>query len=459
MNILDNISSDDKNSNGDFTIIASDADRSVQGNIYHTESGKLVSCTFTDSSEIQYCEGTNLSKLVEGTDNKITLCYEGAVIKIWKDEKGVSHFSNTKNIDCSNSYWGNKQDTFETLFMENGGENFMNLFEKEESYWALTHHFMIMNKNLINTSRMDMRNNETIIIYIGSVNLDGEILESQNISPEVYYYHIDNTHTLPPREELAGRILIPTIINIKDAYKILQQGFETKAYEEKEIRHSIFKGESIVIKRNLKELIKIVPLNFETRKMIAGNSPNVKNNLYRYLEIAKDRNYSNYSSQFHHMGCLTNEEMETILISNPTDTSFIVNTFINREKRFNINSIEDRMSNIVTNCVLFCPLTKVHLFIEAWKEYQVCREVIIKFLKRHNHDIRHGKYDEKLSTFHQKALNRIKNLAEISKIYASEKGSQYSYASRMEYSLKGALKREFGPSLYRIEKAIRFLQE
>lgn len=456
MGILDNISSDDKNSDGDYTIITSDKDLSIQGNIYHTETGKLVSCTFTNSSEIQYSQEPDITKFVKGCESKITLCYEGAVIKIWKDEKGVSHFSNTKNIDCRTSYWGNKEDTFEKLFMENGGLNFMDLFEKDESYWNLTHHFMIMNKNLINTTRIDMRDNETVIIYLGSVNLEGQILEIQNIIPEVYYYHVDTRNALPSKEELIGRILIPTIINIKDAHTILQKGFETKVYEEKEIVHSIFKGEPIVIKRNLTELIKIVPENFEMRKMIAGNSPNVKNNLYRYLEIAKNENYS---SQFHLLGCLKNEEMETILISNPSDTSFIINTFINREKRFNINSIEDRMSNIVTNCLLFCPLTKVHIFIEAWKEYQVCRDLIIKFLKRHNYDIRHGKYDEKLSTFHQKALNRIKNLAEISKIYASEKGSQYSYASRMEYSLRGALKKEFGPSLYRIEKAIRFLQE
>ena len=459
MNILDNISSDDKNSKGDFTIVTSNTDRSIQGNIYHTETGKLVSSTFTQSSEIEYSAETDISKLVEGADYRITRCYEGAVIKIWKDENGSSHFSNTKNIDCKNSYWGNKEDTFEKLFTENGGENFMKLFETDQSYWSLTHHFMIMNKNLINTTRMDMRDNETIIIYLGSVNLCGEIFEIQNILPDIYYYHIHIENALPLMEELSGRILIPDSISIQDAYKLLQNGFEDKKYEEKEIPHAIFKGEPIVIKKNLNELIKIVPLNFEMRKRIAGNSPNVKNNLYRLLEIAKDRDYENYSSQFHRLGCLTNEEIETILREDPADTSFIINTFINREKRLNMSSLDDRMSNIVTNCLLFCPLTKVHLFIKAWKEYQVCRDVILKFLKRHNHDIRSGKYDEKLSTFHDKALTRIKNLAEISKIYASEKGSHYSYASRMEYSLKGALRKEFGPSLYRIEKAIRFLQE
>ena len=193
------------------------------------------------------------------------------------------------------------------------------------------------------------------------------------------------------------------------------------------------------------------------RKTIAGNSPNVKNHLYRILELAKNK--SNYSDNFHQLGCLTNDELETIFTQPPSDTSFIINAFINKEKRFDINSINDRMSNIVTNCILFCPLAKVNLFIEAWRDYQNCRELIVKFLKRHNHDIRTGKYDEKLNEFHSKAQQRIKNLAEISKIYASEKGSQYSYSSRMEYSLKGAVQKEFGPSLYRIVKAIRLLQE
>lgn len=456
MSILDNFSSEDVNTEGDFTIITSDKDRSLQGNIYLSSTGELVSSTFRNSSEISYTTSEDLLKIIEGKEHKITPCYEGAVIKVWLDKEGVPHFSNTKRIDCRTSFWGNKEDKFETLFMENGGHSFMESITPETS-GTLTHHFMLMNKNLVITSRIDMRDNETIVIYLGSVDLGGNILEISNIDPKIYHYHMDRTDVLPSKEELSGRILIPTVITLEDASIILTNGFDRNTYEEKEIPHAIFKGESVVIKLGSSELIKVVPQNYEMRKQIAGNTPNIKSQLYNLLEMAKDQH--SYSDNFHLLGCLRGDELETILTQDSADSSFIINAFINKEKRFDINSIQDRMSNILTNCILFCPLGKVNTFIEAWMDYQNCRDVIIKFLKRHNHDIRHGKYDEKLGSFHQKALKRIKNLAEISKIYASEKGSQYSYSSRMEYSLKGAMQKEFGPSLYRIEKAIRFLQE
>lgn len=454
MNILDNFSPDEVNTEGNFTIITSDKDRSVQGNIYVTETGELIASSFRNSSEIEYTTDGDLLKLVEGKEHKITPCYEGAVVKIWFDLEGNLQFSNTKRIDCRNSFWGNKDDKFEKLFMENGGEAFVNSLKLGLN---LTHHFMIMNKNLVITSRIDMRDNDTIIVYLGSVTMTGDILENSSIDEKIYHYHSDRTNALPSKEELSGRILLPTHITLEDASTILKNGYDGNTYEEKEIPHRIFKGEPVVIKIYPGELIKILPENYQMRKKIAGNTPNVKSQLYNLMELAKDT--KSYTDHFHLLGCLTPEQLEIIFTHSKADSSFIINTFINTEKRFSMESIQDRMANILTNCLLFCPLGKINQFINAWNDYQNCREIIIKFLKRHNHDIRQGKYDEKLSSFHEKALRRIKNLAEISKIYASEKGSQYSYSSRMEYSLKGAMQREFGPSLYRIEKAIRFLQE
>ena len=213
MNILDNFSSDDTNSEGGLTIINGDKDRSLQGNIYITDTGELVSSTFRNSSEIQYTTDEDLLKLVDGTDHKITPCYEGAVVKVWFDPSGEIQFSNTKRINCRTSFWGNKENTFEKLFMENGGSKFIDSIDPTSSK-GLTHHFMLMNRNLVITTRIDMRDNETIIIYLGSVDLEGNILEISDVDPKIYHYHIDRTNALPSKKELDGRVLIPTVITL-----------------------------------------------------------------------------------------------------------------------------------------------------------------------------------------------------------------------------------------------------
>ena len=61
--------------------------------------------------------------------------------------------------------------------------------------------------------------------------------------------------------------------------------------------------------------------------------------------------------------------------------------------------------------------------------------------------------------FHNKALTRIKNIAQVSKEYATTEKNKYPYVSKLEYSIKGMVRNEFGPSLYRIEKAIKFIKE
>lgn len=447
---LDHISSDDKNTDGDFTIIKGGTDTSLRGNIYRTENSELVSATFSASSEVEFESDDQVLSLF-GENTYATVGYEGAMVKFQVTEDRT-FFSNTNKIDCRNSFWGDKK-KFYDLWYENGGRKFSENIENS----ILTHHFMIMNENLMITSRMDLRDHDTVIIYLGSVDLEGNIHQLAEIDPEIYYLHTDRSNVLPSKEELAGRILIPTPLRPEEALAVLKIGYENVQYDEGVIPHSTFKGETIIIRRGEKEIIKVVPKCYSMRKIIAGNTPNMKNHLYRLMEFAKDA--STYSENFQPIGCLDESQIKIIRDNSKTETSFIINTFINKGQNYNPSQITDRMSNIMTNCLLFCPLRKIDIFIDAWYDYNTCRSDIIKFIKKHNADIRHGKYDERLSEFHGKALARIKNLADVSKIYASEKNTKFSYSSRLEYSLKGLISKEFGPSLYRIEKAIHSLRE
>jgi len=105
-----------------------------------------------------------------------------------------------------------------------------------------------------------------------------------------------------------------------------------------------------------------------------------------------------------------------------------------------------------------CPLTKIDQFIDAWFDYSVCRETVLKFVKEKNAKIRSGFYDNKLLDCHKKALERIKDMALVSKTYASQEKNGHTYASKLDYSIRGLVRNEFGSSLYRIERAITYLR-
>ena len=268
---LDLISSDDKNKEGDFTLIKGSSDPSIQGNIYRTSTGELISSSFQESSVVEFSTDKDFVTLF--TENTYaTIGYEGAMVKLQYSEN-QTFFSNTSRVDCRNSFWGIKEHTFYKLWYENGGEKFINSIEHSN----LTHHFMIMNSNLVITSRMDLRDHDTVIIYLGSVDLEGNILQLDKIDPEIYYLYTDRSNVLPSKEELAGRILIPTVITGDEALAILKNGYEQISYKEDTVPFSLFKGETVILRRGTKEIVKVTPMCYDMRKKIAGNTPNIKN--------------------------------------------------------------------------------------------------------------------------------------------------------------------------------------
>lgn len=454
------IEESEKKSDDKFTIINGDSNPELKGNIYLTENSKLVSRSFGEAKVVKFTNDSFL-KFFEEVKEKdpnhyFTPCYEGPHVKVWFDEDKEIRFSNDNKIDCLKSFWGNKEETFGELFFKNGGDKFVEKLSEETKIPGYTHHFMILNRNLLITTRLDMRDNETVIVYLGTTTLEGKILEVTSIDPEVYFYNIDRANVLPLKSELSSRILLPTKINFQEAYHVLTNGYEMNNYEPS-LDKSLIKGECIVFRNGVDRIIKFTPDNYETRSFIAGSTPNIKNRLYNLLEKAK--NIEDYEDNFPIVGTLTDSQLSLVKENDKRITTFGINAFIKDKKVYNPNSLEDRMNNILVLCLLTCPLTKVNLFIDAWFDYRKSREKIINFIRNHNSDIRNNKYDEKLSQFHKKALERMKDIAKVSKNYANDNSNGFTYNSRMIYSLKGLLKNEFGPSLYRIEKAISFIQE
>ena len=140
----------------------------------------------------------NYSK--EGT--VFSIPFEGPFIRVWKDKEDKLHFSTRKQIDADNSFWGNKEKKFKDLFLDNGGKEFLELIDFPT---GIINCFSVMDQEFITRSRIDMRNNETVIGYIYSTDLQGNIIENTDFDSRVFYRHIPENMSdlLPTKEELS----------------------------------------------------------------------------------------------------------------------------------------------------------------------------------------------------------------------------------------------------------------
>ncbi len=454
--MIDTISVDDKVYNEDksLVLIKGIENPNLKGCIFDTNTHQLVSSSFVDTETIEYDPATFKSFFNENENITISLCYEGPLVIVRFDQDGKCHFYNTKRHDCSGSFWGDKTQKFGDLFLKNGGQKFIDTVEKIPS---ISHHFMITTPDFLNTSRIDFRNNECIVVYLGSVSLEGTILNPKDLSPDLYYYHnISENNFLPTKEEVNGKILIPSRLTYEGAIQLLTNGYHNIESSGK-LDKSTFLGENIIVRKNNRKIIKFTPKCFSLRSFISGTTPNVKNRLYTILEMSKD--LEKYHENFPVVGSLEKECIEAIRISPKKDTFKNIETFLETFDNYVDSRVTDRMNNIFLVCILSCPLTKIDKYIESWFSYITVKNNITKFIKEKNAKIRSGNYDKHLNIFHVKALERIKNIAQVSKEYANTEKNGRTYISKLEYSIRGMVRNEFGPSLYRIEKALTYLKE
>ena len=429
----------------------------TKGNIYR--GATLVSSTFKNPEQIQITGSEDFDRIImerskDSTNFHFTICYEGALVKLCYDDKGELQFSNNSKVNCRGSFWGNKEETFFKVFNENGGDKFIAGIEQSKTP-NVSHHFMLMTRNLVVTSRIDLRDNETIVVYLGSVDINGNIINPSSYSREVYHYHnIVDRNVLPTREELFGRILIPSRIDFQTAKHIIYNGYDPHTYPEQVITKDITHGECVIARYNDQKIIKFLPSCYEHRDYIAGNTPNVKNRFFRLMDVSRSPEYTEK------IACqivLTDEQIGYIYQEPKTNATRNIVYFAEKNGFKEPESVPDKMRAILTFCLLCCPLAKVNQFIDAWRDYTSCKESVVKFLKKNNSKISSGNFDEALNERHSNALGRLKDMAKVSKSYASETKNQYSYHSKLEYSIRGLVSKEFGPSLYRIEKAMKTL--
>lgn len=412
-----------------------------KGEIKNLSTNKIESVSFGETFEYEYTTEENFKNFCNTFKNVyFTNCYEGPLVKLWYDSKGKLQFSSQRKVDCKESYWGDKDKKFGDLFIKNGGSNFI---EKTSTTPGLTHHFMILEPSLMVTTRTHLNNNECALVYLGTVDLQHS---KYNIDcdPRIF----EKCDFVPPTD-LDGKIIYPNHINYEQAVNHLTP-------------KNILGGENIMLFGDGK-IWKIKHQHSSLRELFAGNTPNTKNRLYTLLDNAK-LSKDQYLDEFPLIGCPTDEEIKLFDTMSNTAIENYAKNIINPRVEMNYvddKNVDNKLRNILMTYILSTTLFKSKQLSKYWFDYINIRDKIAKtILSKSNstYDFTVLNIDEKLIEFNRKGFERLKNLSLTSKNYARETKNNKPYMYNLKYSLYGLLSREYGCSLYRIEKCINYLE-
>lgn len=482
-------------SDGKFTGILGITDPCTRGLIF--ENDELVSVSFGYSPCLTWDSETVFERVWKA--DEVTSCFEGPLVKVWWDSEEQVHLSTTNKLDCTNSYWGNKEERFGPLFYNNGGTKFLEKVKPSD----LTHHFMIMTNSLLVTSDIDLKDNDCVVVYLGSVSKDSRYLNLE-MDVDIFFHQLFDS--IPQKEQLEGRILYPHVwkiqSNLRSTYgeylssvssdqglsttdkevltdlslealqsyrdyltRVLTHSDNSTMYldpltEEEEMRGvdlgtlQTYLGSPVIV-RGDGEIVKIVPPSYEKKCNILGNSPNIALRVFTLMSACRPKsvNVIEYFETYDFLFVPTPEFLEKLEASSNVKKDIIdeyrrlgSTGFMNAKEHRNIEMRERNLMMVLLLCFPQCKAKKALL---AYKDYLETKRVLKNYIRRNLDDIIEGKKDESLKDL--RVIGRVKDMALRSKSYAQ---MNQPFGKSLEYSLTGLIENELGASLYRIHKAL-----
>jgi len=226
-------------------------------------------------------------------EDKVTLhpAYEGTVIRAWKYNNKV-FFSTHKKINPVNSSFG-KSEKFLNLYEKLGGPVGDMLFDVQNESSNLVHFFMICDKNLLFTSKINV--GDGFLVYLGKKTINAEIDEESFWKSSLSSVKVDVSDEdlgYPTGDKNNRNIYTPPSLTKEEANLVLKYGpcFYGKSRIDSN-KHSFLKtGEPVVmIKRDLQgnpiSMCRIVPDAYYQKTKILDQNPNFLNRSFIISDI------------------------------------------------------------------------------------------------------------------------------------------------------------------------------
>ena len=458
---------------GRFTGSTGSVNFETRGQIIETVDGenKVAALSFGFTPEIV---PTSEDYQQIGSDDKISHCFEGPLVKLWWDSEGKHHLSTTNKINCDNSYWGNKEEKFGPLFYENGGQKFID-WERKNS-WTATHHFMIMTNDLKVTTEIDLQDNKCVVVYLGSMDNELGNFKMMKFNREIFTQQLYSE--IPTKEHMKDNILYPRILTAtvdpmlvgkmmqtlqfglnKDAIEIFQNLTEDEKMRGVDMRliKSYFGSPMIV--RNDFGITKFIPEGYLKKYDILGNSPNIKLLVYNLMDDCRPKRdivmdyFEKYDfffvpslTFFKELKTSDNPKRDIIMKYRELGTIGFMDAK-------NPKTTRCRERNLMMVLMLCLPDSKIPQAIEGYESFLKCQEKLRDFIKINLRKLVEGNYDALLDN--QKVIFRIKDMCNRSDDYARKNSNRNDdYKKKLDFSLNGLVQNERGNSLYKINKAL-----
>lgn len=411
----------------------------------------------------------------------VSTCFEGPMVKVWKDLSGNVHLSTNNKLDCTNSFWGNKEERFGELFYSNGGT----LFTERYATNTVTHHFMVVTRSLMNTSEIQIGDNDCVVVYLGSVDHQNEISMLEPV-PDVFVKQ-ENHYHIPSKESMANRVLYPYISSIGNDVNLLLKIYHVLSYGLNPLINDMFSKLSVdeqgrgvsletiktyfgnpMILRNNSSITKFLPIGYHKKCSIIGNNPNIRYRVYRLMDhcIAKKDSVTAYYNDFDYIFAPTVDFLKTLITSPNIKRDIVMEYRKTGSGNHTKTSVSERERNLLVLLILSLPENKGPIAIHSYLNYLSVQSRLMRFITSNKHHISLGKTKDLLLANPSSArvdmdtLDRI--VKRITDIYTNTHAfavKEHGYMRRFKSSLRSLISNEYGASLYKIERVIGGLND
>ena len=431
--------------------------------------------------------------------------YEGCLMRVWKHKNKVYH-STHRRLSADGSRWGSS-DYFTSLYTKYGGPRDEELFDPEKPYSSLCHFFLIVDRQLMMSSKLPLGDFEGFLLYFGAIPQYASESKASESSTEKSYpttsYPVDqvewdtsnsswyNSDAFVSIEESLGRnpivaldevtdgkIQIPCQFSVDMANQVLSLGFHPSRKS-----HSpdsrLGTGEAVLCRyvdaSGLDRMVKIHSKAHEWRQQVVNNQPNL---LFRAYELLEDSYYprkhtdrDTYLEKYPAIGAPSIEDFR-VLSESATNHNYVFGGSttdsiqpISRQAlsdRNNSASRDARFSNAILCYALSVPLARQSDVLNLYSKVTNDRQLFLTFVCQNMGPISKGSYKLSLPERYHLAWDRLQGIIVASKSYANERikrGDRGKPRSLTLDNIRNLLKKESGSSLYRLVAAYNYYNE
>ena len=350
-------------------------------------------------------------------DSSVTIhpAYEGTVIRAWKYNNKV-FFSTHKKINPVNSSFG-KSEKFLALYDKLGGPSGDILFDVQQESSNLIHSFMICDKNLLFTSKIDV--SDGFLVYLGQKSIDSKIVEKSYWKPQLSTVEVSEDDLGYPSGDKNNRcIYSPPFLTKEQADLVLKYG--SCYYAKSRIdtnKHSFLKtGEPVImIKRdsegNPLSMCRIVPDAYYQKTKILDQNPNFLNRSFIINDITHEGK-KEYKELFPVVGAPTLEEFKECKTILSDVNLFTYPSHFTRVTKEQLEGDSEEAKDLRFRNALICMILSVptHAQQEAcdfYQNYQERKDKIYNFISSNYSHLQDIFVNHKISVKESPLLGKV----------------------------------------------------